>query len=136
MNAIGITGLQLYKFGKTTSIPFQEKGFEPETPYDAIKQNGELHTLVLLDLRPNENKFMTVNEGLQYLLKIESKRKEKIISEDKLVLGCARIGSTDYKIKYAKIKDLIKQDFGNAPHCIVIPGKLHFAEEEALEMYK
>jgi diphthine synthase len=79
---------------------------------------------------------MTVNEGLQYLLKIESKRKEKIISEEKFAIGCARIGSSDYKIKYGKVKDLIKQDFGNAPHCIIIPGKLHFAEEEALEMYK
>jgi len=136
MNAVGITGLQLYKFGKTTSIPFPQKGFEPETPYDAIKSNKDMHTLVLLDLRPDEGKFMTVNEGLSYLLKLEEKRKEKVIKEDMKAIGCARIGNENQKIKYAKLKELLKEDFGAAPHCIIIPGKLHFAEEEALEMYK
>ncbi len=134
LTAVGITGLQLYKFGKTTSIPFPQEGFEPETPYDVIKSNGELHTLVLLDLRPDEDKFMTVNEGLKYLLSIEDKRKEKVISEDTLAVGCARLGGT-YKIKYGKVKELVDEDFGGAPHCIIIPGKLHFSEEEALEMY-
>ena len=37
--AVGDVGLELYKYGKTTSIPCFEKGFEPETPYDVIKQN-------------------------------------------------------------------------------------------------
>ena len=50
LNAIGITGLELYKFGKTTSIPYPEKSFFPETAYDVIKQNQKqgLHTLCLL----------------------------------------------------------------------------------------
>src|SRR3989338_6412704 len=53
LNAIGITGLELYKFGKTTSIPFHES----ETPNTVIKENFPLHTLCLLDLIPSENKF-------------------------------------------------------------------------------
>src|SRR3989344_5369148 len=52
LNAIGITGLELYKFGKTTSIPFHKS----ETPYKVIKENFPLHTLCLLDLVPSENK--------------------------------------------------------------------------------
>ena len=39
MNAIGITGLELYKFGKTTSIVFLDDNWLPQTPYDVIKQN-------------------------------------------------------------------------------------------------
>src|SRR3989344_4946031 len=62
INAVGITGLQLYKFGKTTSIPMENENVE--SPYDALKDNLSLgmHTLFLLDLKPDENKFMTIND--------------------------------------------------------------------------
>ncbi len=134
MTAIGIVGLQLYKYGKTTSITFPEKHFMPETCYDVVKMNKEhrLHTLLLLDLRLSENRFMTVKEGLQYLLAIEEKRKEQVISQDTLAIGCARIGS-DNIVKVGAVKELLAVDFGKAPHCIVIPGNLHFMEEEALK---
>lgn len=136
LNAIGITGLELYKFGKTTSIPFPEKGFEPETPYDAIINNRSMHTLILLDLRPSENKFMTVNDAITYLLVIEEKRQEYAFTKDTKCIGIARLGSDDVVIKYGKAKDLLKQDFGKPLHCLIVPGKLHFVEEEALERFK
>lgn len=134
LNAIGITGLELYKFGKTTSIPYPEDNFKPETAYDVIKENQEmfLHTLALLDIKPDRN--MTVNEGIQILLDIEKKRKEKVFTKDTMVLGCARIGGK-HKIKYGKAKDILKVDFGNPLHCLIIPNKLHFVEEEALQQW-
>ena len=48
--APGIAGLQAYKFGKVTTIPFTEKNYFPHSPYMAIKSNieSELHTLVLV----------------------------------------------------------------------------------------
>ncbi|MEM4264120.1 MAG: diphthine synthase, partial [Candidatus Woesearchaeota archaeon] len=110
ISAIGVTGLQVYKFGKTTSIPFPEKGFEPETPYDAIKENQKigLHTLLLLDLRPKENKFMTINDAISYLLKIELRRGEKVFTGQTLCIGCAKLGSLDQKIKAGKSNELLK----------------------------
>jgi len=138
LNAVGITGLELYKFGKTTSIPFPEKGFEPETPYDVIKANLGigLHTLCLLDLRPDENKFMTVNDSITYLLIIEEKKGGGILTNRTMMIACARLGSKDQKIVYGKAKDLMKIDFGNPPFCLIIPGKLHFMEEDALNKIK
>ncbi|GIU69474.1 MAG: diphthine synthase [Candidatus Woesearchaeota archaeon] len=137
MNAIGVVGLELYKFGKTTSIPFPEKGFKPETYYDVIKMNKEmgLHTLVLLDLRPVEQRFVTVNLGIQYLLEIASTRGDGVFDENTMVVGCARIGG-DFHIKYGKAKDLLTHDFGKPLHCLIIPGKLHFIEEEALKQWE
>ena len=81
LTAVGVTGLQLYKFGKTTSIPFENENIE--TPYDVLKGNLSLglHTMFLLDLNPDEEKFMTVNDAIRYLLKVELKRNEKIFSE-------------------------------------------------------
>ncbi|HYD03216.1 MAG TPA: diphthine synthase [Alphaproteobacteria bacterium] len=138
MNAIGIVGLELYKYGKTTSIPFATDSFKPETPYDVIKLNrsNHLHTLILLDLRPDENRFMTVGQGLKYMMEIEHKRKEEVLSEETLAIGCARIGCGNFKIKAGKVSELIHEDFGPALHCIIIPGNMHFIEEEAIAQWK
>ncbi|MBU1205050.1 MAG: diphthine synthase [Nanoarchaeota archaeon] len=137
-SAVGVTGLQLYKFGRTTSIPFQEEKWHPETPYDAIKENmnSGLHTLILLDLRPDEKKFMTVNQAIEYLLSIEDKRKEKVFSKELFCVGCARLGSLKPCIKAGNAEELLKENFGKPVHCLIVPGKLHFAEEEALELFK
>ncbi len=135
ITAIGITGLQIYKFGKITSIPFPQKDYLPETPYTVLKENQSInaHTLFLLDLDPKNNKFMTIKEAIEFLITIEKKRKEQIINENTLSVGCSRIGMKDQKIKFGKIKELIKEDFGKPPYCIIIPAKLHFMEEESLK---
>ncbi len=136
-SAIAITGLQLYKFGPTTSIPFPEETWVPETPYNIIKENLErgLHTLVLLDLRPDENRYMTVSQAINYLLKIEAKRKENVFTADTLCIGCARLGSQDQAVKCGNASEIAEYDFGDPMHCLVVPGKLHFAEEHALKSF-
>jgi diphthine synthase len=136
MNAIGVTGLELYKFGKTTSIPFENK--DVTTPYDVLAENvkNNLHTLVLLDLRPEQGKFMTVKEAVEYLLKVEKQKRQKVFTENTMCIGCARIGSASQKIAYGKASELLEQDFGSPVHCLTVPAKLHFMEEEALELFK
>jgi diphthine methyl ester synthase len=138
INAVGIVGLELYKYGKITSIPFTTESFMPETPYDVIKMNRKegLHALVLLDLRPDEERYMTVNQAINYLLHIEHNRKENIFTEDTLCIGCARIGCKDFKIKSGKAKDLMHEDFGKPLHCLIIPGTMHFMEEDALKQWE
>ena len=137
LTAVGITGLQLYKFGKVTSIPFLEDHPQLETPYNVLKENQQqgLHTLFLLDLKPEQQKFMTVNQALEILEKIESRKKEKLITKDTMVFGCARLGSDDTMIRSGKLEKVKKQDFGKAPHCLIIPGKMHFMEEEMANLY-
>lgn len=136
LTAVGVTGLQLYKFGKTTSIPLENENVE--APYDVLKGNLSLglHTLFLLDLNPEEEKFMTVNDAIRYLLRVELKRNEKIFSEKTLCVGCARVGSESQVIKAGSAKELLKFDFGKPVHCLIVPGKLHFMEEEALNLYR
>lgn len=137
LTAVGITGLQLYKFGQTTSIPFLEEHPNLETPYNVLKENQErgLHTLFLLDLKPEKNKFMTVNEALDILEKIEERKKQNLIKKDTLVVGCARLSSDDALIKAGPLEKIKKCNFGKPPHCLIIPGKMHFMEEELLQLY-
>jgi diphthine synthase len=137
-SGISATGLQLYKFGKTTSIPFPTDKWKPETPYDILKENrkNDTHTLVLLDLSPKDNHFMTVNEAIQYLLDIEAKRKENVFTENTFCVGCARLGSAGQTIISGKAKSLLAADFGAPLHCLIVPAKLHFIEETAINSWR
>ncbi len=138
LTAIGITGLQLYKFGRAVSIPFPEDVPLLESPYNIIRENQllESHTLVLLDLKPEQKKFMTVNQALGILEKIEQRKNENLITPNLPVIGCARLGCDDVLIKAGALKDIHHIDFGKPPHCLIIPAKkLHFLEKEMLGMW-
>lgn len=137
LTAVGITGLQIYKFGKTTSIPYPEKSFRPETSYEIIRQNKilGLHTLLLLDLKPEQGRFMTVAEAIEILLEIESRKRQNVFTQDTFCVGCARIGSDDFVVKAGTAGELRRYDFGKAPHCLIVPGELHFVEEDALKIW-
>lgn len=138
ITAVGITGLQVYKFGKTTSVPYPDKNFRPETSYEVINQNRllGLHTLLLLDIRPDLGKFMTIAEAIGVLLEIESIKQQKAFTPETFCVGCARIGSDSFVIKAGAAGELRKFDFGKQPHCLIVPGELHFVEEDALARWK
>ena len=131
----GLLGLQNYKFGRTTTLAYPEKDYFPTSPYEVIRENKKmgLHTLILLDIQADKDRYMTANEGMKLLLKMEEKHKEKILNEDNIVCVVARAGSSDPIVAANMIKDLIEKDFGLPLHTLVIPGKLHFMEIEALK---
>ncbi len=132
----GLLGLQNYKFGRTTTLAFPEKDYFPTSPYYIIKENKEigLHTLVLLDIQADEKRYMTANEGINLLLKMEEKHKENIITEENVVCVVARAGSSEPIVIADAIKHIINRDFGPPLHTVVIPGKLHFMEVEAIQI--
>jgi diphthine synthase len=122
----GATGLQSYKFGKTTTIPFIPP--LPASVLETIRENQSrgLHTLLLLDVREGEKDQLTISGALA-----------RVISADpelgsRLAVGVARLGAPDEKVKSSSILRLIREDFGPPPQSIVLPGKLHFMEVEAL----
>jgi len=129
---IGLSGLHNYKFGKTVTIPFPENF--SETPYEVITQNKKLglHTLCLLDIQTEEKRHLRIHEGLETLLKIERKRKKKMVTVETLAVGIARAGSDNPTVKAGFVKELLDYDFGEPPYSIIFPGKLHFMEAEAL----
>jgi diphthine synthase len=129
---IGLSGLHNYKFGKTVTVPFPENF--SETPYDVIEQNKKLglHTLCLLDLKADEEKFLSISEALKMLLAIEEKKNGYVSTKESLVVGVARAGSKHPTLKADFITNLISFDFGKPPMSLIFPGKLHFMEVEAL----
>jgi len=131
----GLLGLQNYKFGRTTTLAYPEEDYFPTSPYDVIKNNKEmgLHTLVLLDIQSNRNKNMTANKGIELLLEMEKKKRERIFTKKSMVCVVARAGSSNPTVRADKIEVLKDEDFGTPLHTLVVPGALHFMEIEALK---
>lgn len=132
--APGLTGLQSYKFGRSATIPFRD---HPSTvPYDTLVENATrgLHTLLLLDLRAEEKRYMTATEGIEIMLELESKMGKGVFTPETLLVVLARAGCSDGKVRAGRVKKLRGEDFGPPPHALVVPGRLHFLEEEALRI--
>ncbi|KAH7673877.1 diphthine synthase protein [Dioscorea alata] len=153
MNAIGVCGLQLYRYGETVSIPFFTETWRPDSFYEKIQRNRELglHTLCLLDIRVKEPsleslcrgkkcyeppKYMTIHTAINQLLEVEALRKGSAYSEESKCVGIARLGNEDQLIATGSMTDLLDMDFGAPLHCLVIVGETHPVEKEMLEFYK
>jgi len=139
-SAIGETGLHIYRFGATVTIPFLEKTSNkfPKSIYETIRENKRkgLHSLLLLDVIHEKNKYLTPNEGMKILLRIEEGMKKNVFTEDTEVVVFARAGSKNLLIVHGKVEDLIKKDFGEPPFVIIVLGKLHFTEKDYLKHYR
>lgn len=131
-DAVAETGLQLYKFGKVTSIPFWKENYKPDSFAKVIKDNLSIdaHTLVLVDIG------LKFEDSLNQLKKALKKTNLEI---DYLYI-CSKLGTDDKKIFAVNLKDKINL-IKNAkdveePFCFVIPAKMHFVEKEFMENYK
>jgi diphthine synthase len=124
----GATGLQSYKFGKSVTVPRDQP--LPKSVLDTIWDNNDrgLHTLILLDVQAGKTSQMTIRDALAKMTTADPRL------ETRLAVGVARLGSRDEKVKASRMKTLVEEDFGNGPHSIVVVGKLHFMEAEALEL--
>ncbi len=133
----GLLGLQHYKFGRTTTIPFPAEGYSPTSPYEVVQENLSrgLHSLVLLDIDAENSNFMTANQGLHLLSDMERRMSANLLSEETLACVVARAGHPDSIVRAGAFGNLEREDFGPPLHTIVIPGKLHFMEEDALREF-
>ena len=123
LSAVGITGLSLYKFGRVTTIPKENKNVT--SVLEVINENKKigLHTLVLLDI--NGDDMMNVREGLDFLIKCGLDEKEKVVV-------CGGLGGVN-EVKFGEAKDVNVKAY---PQCLIILGEMHFIEEETLERFK
>ncbi len=136
----GLCGLQNYRFGRSTTIPFpyvsRGKRMVPQTPYQVLKENlgRNLHTMLFLDIQsaPIE-RYMTVNEGASLLLEMQDAFQERCLDEI-MGIGIARAGSDDAAVKADLLSRLQSYDFGGPLHILIVPARLHFMEAQALKV--
>lgn len=130
----GLLGLQSYKFGRGTTLVFPRGSYFPTSPYDVVAANKTrgLHTLVLLDIKRDEDRYMTASEGVELLLRMEEERGEGVVTEDTVVAGVARAGSPEPVTAAGPAREVAGFDFGPPLHAVVVPGEMHFVESQAL----
>ncbi len=126
LDAIAETGLQIYKFGKITSMPKwdREKNFTPNSFMKVVSENQSIkaHSLILIDI------------GLDFddaLNQLEISARENNIKLGKIIV-CQALGTRNRRIVYGNLEELEGIKMKN-PYCIIIPSKLHFVEKEFLE---
>ena len=130
---IGECGLHFYKVGRIATIMNEMKSLT--TPYYVIYKNiieGN-HTVLLLEYNQDKDFFLDPKDALNGLFETEKGQKRNLISSDSYVIVASRIGFKDQSIMSGKISSLRKKNFGKPPHTIIIPGRLHFTESDALK---
>ncbi|OIR10267.1 MAG: diphthine synthase [Marine Group III euryarchaeote CG-Bathy2] len=127
----GELGLQHYRFGPVATLVSPKGDYHPLSPVKRVLQNIEagFHSLVLLDIRADdpaaEPRLMTAIEGAALLL-------EGGVPAGVRACAAARVGRSDQRLWCGALDELEQAGLGEPPHSIVIPGELHFIEEEAL----
>lgn len=129
-SAVAETGLSLYKFGRTTTLPQAQGDFLPSSPYDfALKNfNNGMHTLILLD------KEMEAVEALNILEELESDCEERLFVDSRQLLVVERLGADDQLINYDQLSKLKGKEYGATPHSLILPADLSHKEREYLNL--
>jgi len=132
--ASSLTGLQNYRFGKATTLPFEwAHGADgvPGSVIDTIEDNRErgLHTLCYLDIKVDNpyrdgDVYMTASHAAELLA--------EHWDADALGVVVARAGAPDSLVAADTLESLAERDFGDPLHLLVIPGDLHHVEADAL----
>ena len=121
--SIAETGLNVYKFGRTVTLPEEGK---PESIIDYIEKNDSigLHTLILLDIG------LEADKAAQKILKMEPEFSDR----EAIVLERANLDSQE--ISVMKLGEVSDREFGEPPHSIILSGEKSHKEEEFLEAHE
>ena len=121
--SIAETGLNVYKFGRTVTLP---EDSAPQSVADYIEKNDKigLHSLILLDINYRAEKASEKLIGLN----------EELAKRDAVVIE--RANNESQEINAGKLEDFTDRELGNPPHCIIIVGDTSHKENEFLEAYK
>jgi diphthine synthase len=123
-DAAAETGLQLYKFGKITSMPAWKKNFTPDSFLDIVKENLSIkaHSLILTDIG------LSLKDALSQL---ETSMKNKKMKLEKIIV-CSQMGTENKKIFYDSLDNLKKVEV-KMPFCLILLSEMHFLEKDMLE---
>ncbi len=127
------SGLHYYKFGGTITFTMASASHHQDV-YQRIHRNlleGQ-HTLVLLEYDVENGIGVEPALVFERLLDAEKNFNRGVLSEGTLAVVLGRVGMKDEAVVGGPMGMLRGRSFGPPPHCVVVPGRLHFTEEESL----
>ncbi len=125
LTAIAETGLQLYKFGKTSSMPTWTDSWKPDSFIEYIKQNQSIgaHSLLLIDIA------LPIEKAIKQLKKAAQNHEVEL---DEIIV-CKNLGTKNSEIIYDKLEKIKNIQ---SPFCFIIPSELQKMEKEFLDTFK
>jgi diphthine synthase len=131
--AASASGLHSYKFSRTVTVTREAVGKLTQA-YHILHENllEGAHTLLLLEYDVQRGEGVTPADAIAGLLLAEANFKRGVVSENTFAIMVSRLGREDAALAAGSLAELAKRESGNPPHCIIIPGKLHFTEVEAI----
>ena len=144
--AASLTGLQNYRFGKATTLPFASShGGEgvPDSVLATVRENRERdrHTLVYLDIDrdkghdPDGGGRSALDGEERYMTGDHAARMLADAGLSGVGVVVARAGSDDPTVRADRLAALAEETFGPPLHLLVVPGDLHPLERDALEAF-
>ncbi len=131
--AASASGLHSYRFSRTVTVT-RESVNRLSQAYHILHENllEEAHTLLLLEYDVQSGEGVSPADAMQGLLLAEANFKRGVVGESTFVLVLSRLGRADARLAAGSVSSLAGRTFGEPPHCIVVPGALHFTEKEAV----
>jgi diphthine synthase len=131
--AASSSGLHSYKFSRTVTVTREAVGKLAQV-YHILHENllEGAHTLLLLEYDTQSGDGVSPADAMAGLLLAEANFKRGIVGEETFALTLSRLGREDAARSAGTFAELSKKEVGGPPHCLVIPGKLHFTEVEAI----
>ena len=136
---IGESGLDIYKFGPTATIPYWSERYKPTSFMDVIAKNllNGQHTLVLLDINQPLGKPMDIAEACETAAAaaMQSGHSDIMAMRVLVLADVGRSGQEIVRSMFSEIKSLSESLKGKTIS-IIVPAKLNFAEEESIKRFK
>jgi len=142
ISLIGETGLQPYKFGKMVTM--MNDPMSSITVYNTIYNNLSLglHTLILTEYNNDDGVgnfdsssspfYLSPKKVFDLLLEREGEIKLANLSHKTFAIIASKIGSVNSQIISGNIDSLCTLDYEGGPNSVIIPGSLHFIEEDSI----
>ena len=131
--AASASGLHSYKFSRTVTITRDAVG-KLTRAYQILHENllEGAHTLLLLEYDVQSGLGVSPADAIAGLLLAEANFKRGVVREGTFAIMLSRLGREDAALAAGSFAELSKMEAGGPPHCLIIPGKLHFTEVEAI----
>jgi len=142
-SVVGECGLHHYKMGRMATIMRDQASMI--SPYYIIYKNSieSEHTLLMLEYDregteygDGKSFFLDPAAALKGQAATESGQRRRVLLDHTYAIVASRVGFGDQHIIAGTVSSLVgrRGGFGDPPHTIIIPGRLHFTEVEALEV--
>jgi diphthine synthase len=131
--AASASGLHSYKFSRTVTVTRESVGRLTQA-YHVLHENllEGAHTLLLLEYDLQSGEGVTPADAMAGLLLAEGNFKRGVVGDRTFALVLSRLGRKDSSFSAGTFSQLSQKSYGEPPHCLVVPGNLHFTESEAV----